>query len=261
MSFKDISAKEWVINVRGSYKEEVFNFLYKHLKGKLHYYELESKKGWFYDTRGMLKDIDSDFIFFWIEDHINMVDVSKYDGILEEMKVNRCEHLVYSWWQDSYQRTFVSLTAKESESLSIYKMNKENIKTIENNIGDYFWIISCTSFTSLKLFKKIISSNHPKLKRWPKETPFDFEKRSTDTMFAPFIHAIPKYELFACIDDDHGSDGYSLIARKLYPPRELRKVKYNKTRYGFFKNILPTNVYKILVALYVLIKRIKYTLK
>ena len=38
-----------------------------------------------------------------------------------------------------------------------------------------FYIISAVSIFSSKLFKKIILSNHPLLKRWSKETPFDFE--------------------------------------------------------------------------------------
>ena len=48
------------------------------------------------------------------------------------------------------------------------KMNKENVKTIKKNMGNEFYTISCVSITSSKLFKKIISSNHPQLKRWPK---------------------------------------------------------------------------------------------
>ena len=65
-SFKDISAEKWVINIRGSYKEQTKNFLQEHLQDKFHHYDIESKKGWFQDTRTMLKDIDTDlFNFNW----------------------------------------------------------------------------------------------------------------------------------------------------------------------------------------------------
>ena len=63
-SFKDISAKKWVINIRGSYKEQTKFFLQEHLQDKFYHHNIESKKGWFHDTRTMLKDIDSDFVFF-----------------------------------------------------------------------------------------------------------------------------------------------------------------------------------------------------
>ena len=36
--------------------------------------------------------------------------------------------------------------------------------------------------------------------------------------------SIPKFELFACLDDDNSVDGYSLQSRGLYPKREIRKV-------------------------------------
>ena len=143
-SFKDISAEKWVINIRGSYKEQTKNFLQEHLQNKFYHYDLESNNGWFHDTRKMLKDIDSDFVFFWIEDHINMVNVSKYDEILNEMKENQCEHLCYfsSWWHEEDKKIFSLLEAKESFSLNIYEMNEENIKTIKKNIGHEFYTIS-----------------------------------------------------------------------------------------------------------------------
>ena len=63
-SFKGISAEKWVINIRGSYKEQTKNFLQEHLQNKFYHYDMESNNGWFHDTRIMLKDIDSDFVFF-----------------------------------------------------------------------------------------------------------------------------------------------------------------------------------------------------
>lgn len=267
LSFKDISAEKWVVNIRGSYKEDTLIFLQKYLKNKLYHYDMESKEGWFYDTRIMLKDINSDFVFFWIEDHINMVNISKCDEILDEMRENQCDHLCYSWWHNNYKKTFSSLVVKESASLNIYEMNKENIKTIEKNIGRYFYIISAVSITSTKLFKKIVSSSHPRLKRWPKETPFDFEKRSTDAEFLPFNLAISKFELFASIDDNHGANGnYSLIDRGLYPNRisreEMKNLEFNKNQFNKnqFKKFIPKVFLKLFAYLYVFIDRIKYTI-
>ncbi len=264
LSFKDISAQKWVVNIRGKYKEKAFIFLNEHLKGKLYRHQLESEKGWFYDTKKMLESIDSDFVLIWIEDHINMVDVSKYDEILNEMHKNNCEHLAYSWWHDKSKRKFNLLTEKGSKNLNFYKINEESIKTIENDMRHYFYIISLASIMSSSLFKKIISSSHPFLKRWPKELPFDFEKRSTDLEFVPFIHAVPKIELFASIDDDHGSPGYSLISRSLYPNREtrenLRRIERKQNDYSFLTRVLPSNIYKILAIVYKFVKRIKYTL-
>ena len=85
-SFKDISSDQWVINVRGKYKEKTLAFLKQHLGEKLHSFELDSPQGWFCDSRKMLEIINGDYVFFWIEDHINQVNIEKFDQILLEMK-------------------------------------------------------------------------------------------------------------------------------------------------------------------------------
>ena len=41
-SFKDISAEKWVINIRGSYKEQTKNFLQEHLKNKFYHYDMKN---------------------------------------------------------------------------------------------------------------------------------------------------------------------------------------------------------------------------
>lgn len=264
LSFKNLSAKKWVINIRGAYRDEAFIFLENHLGKKLNSYRLNSKKGWFHDTRLMLNDIDTDFVFFWIEDHINMVDSSIYDEILTEMKGNNCDYLGYSFHHKKYLKKFELLPSKKCRHLNLYYMDKKNIKIIENKIGNYFYIISACCFMSLKLFRKIILSSHPFLKRWPKETPFDFEKRSTDFEFIPFNLGVSKFELFACIDDDHTVKGYSLISRKLYANRISRKemlnLELNVNKYKKVKKFIPKTFRKFFSYVQVFLVRIKYTI-
>ena len=90
LSFKNLSVKKWVINIRGAYRDEAFIFLENHLGKKLNSYRLNSKKGWFHDTRLMLNDIDTNFVFFWIEDHINMLRRRKILMPLMKMWTKTC---------------------------------------------------------------------------------------------------------------------------------------------------------------------------
>ena len=71
-SFCDEDVDKWVVNIRGPLKEEAGEFLRNRLGEKLELFELESKKGWFHDSRKMLNKINSDYVFFWIEDHLNI---------------------------------------------------------------------------------------------------------------------------------------------------------------------------------------------
>ena len=262
-SFQDISAEKWVVNVRGKYKKQVLKFLRQNLKEKLCAYELESDKGWFYDTREMLTVIHGDYVLFWIEDHINLVSIGKYDQILTEMKRAQSDHLVYTWFGNN--DIFKPLTSNDSKNIKTIHMNKAKVDAVENENNSYFYMISAASICSIKLFNKIIKSNHPYLKRWSKETPFDFEKRSTDVEFLPFNLSISKCELFASIDDNLGMDGYYLIDRGLYPDRarrhELQHVEYSSAgNIDFIKKITPKYIYKHLSSVYTLIRRIFYTI-
>jgi len=262
LSFKDISAQKWVINVRGKYKLDVLFFLHDHLGEKLSAHVLESKKGWFHDSRSLIKEIDTDFVLFWIEDHINMVDVKKYDEILDEMKQYKVDVLPYSWFSrrklDIKHKGINSQTVK---NIGFFLYDATLHSVIEKNIEGGSYIIGCASIFSMSLFKKIINKNDPVFKRWPKKTPFDFEKGPKDTHWLPFVQGNPKYELFASIDDDvhaYKNEGLCLQTRGLYPKRVIRnkememRKRPDKIVLKIYKAIIP-------LSMRVFIKRIKYT--
>ena len=221
-SFQDIDAVKWVINVRGKYKLEVISFLKEHLKDKLLSHQIESGRGWFHDTRLLLPAIETNFVLYWIEDHINMAPVEKYRSILNELAVSKSQYLFTSWWIfDQTQNAYEGLTKDSHDNIDSIMVDHEAAKVILEKYKLHF-IISAAGLFEADLFRKLISTNHPRLRRWPKETPFDLEKRLTDSQWLPLRVSLPKFELFAPIDDDlHGYTG-SLQSRGLYPLRVLR---------------------------------------
>ena len=260
LSFKKIAAKKWVINVRGNYKEKTLLFLKNNLGNKLVYSQLESKYGWFHDTRKLLKEIDSDFVLFWLEDHINLSKIEEYEDIIVEMQQNKCDQLTYTWWYPEFKDVFSPIKSSESKRLDYFEINPMNIKKLEQLQGRYLIPLSIPGIFSVSFFKKIIQSNHPKLKRWPKATPFDFEKRSTDIEFMNFKHALPKFELFASIDDNNRSKGaYCLIDRGMYENRISREEMLIDEKREKKTNPLPEWLKRPLRLVLTFIKRIRYT--
>lgn len=226
-SFKDVRPKKWVINVRGKFKSDVTSFLKENLGDELTIYELSSKEGWFTDTQKMLTSIDTDFVFFWVEDHINTVPVENLAEILDEMKGNGAEYLPYSWWVFGKQmQAYDNLEKTEHKNTFTFILDKKSQKKLfRYTICSYIripYIISMTGIFSLDLFKKIIN-NEPDFLRWhPRYLPFNFEKQPDETQWLPIHYAIPKYELFCSVDDDLRVPGSSLQSRGLYPIRESR---------------------------------------
>ena len=222
-SFSSISANRWVINVRGRYSTRTLDFLRLHLGDKLFSYELNSEEGWFADVRTMLKHINGEYVFFWLEDHINLGKTDLLEKIVEEMQEKDLEYMLYSFWQNGRLRQrYNGISLTTGTYVDFFEYNISNHSIIQSNVGGSY-IISVAAIFKLSLFKKIILADDPIPKRWPKQTPFDFEKSPQDTHWLPIKMALSKQELFASIDDDHECEGYSLQARGLYPIREGRK--------------------------------------
>jgi len=220
-SFYEEDIEIWIINIRGDYKKEAGEFLKENLGSALILFELESKKGWFNDSKKMLKAIDTDYVFFWIEDHLK---VNKEKGVVinvvKEMKNNKIDSLWYTFFP--YMKYYIDVKKKEEKYISWFDLDEDSLQEIHKLKPDLY-LISCASILNQILFKKIIKFNDKRLAiKWPKETPFNFEKSYKDIHWLPFRCGILHHELFAAIDDNTPEPGSSLISRGLYPERKSR---------------------------------------
>ncbi|MBI2354869.1 MAG: hypothetical protein HYV06_07560 [Deltaproteobacteria bacterium] len=223
-SFRDVKAEKWVINVRGRFADQVTTFLMKELGEKLISFRLHSQDGWFFDTRQMLSAIDGDYVFFWLEDHLNMAETFILDSIVEELKENNADYMYYSfWWGGALRQRYQGIPMTPGRHIDWFNHTVDNNPTIQGNAKEGVFLIAVCSIFKSDLFRKIVLTDDPVPKRWPKETPFDFEKCPTDVHWLPLQVALPRQELFASIDDDHVHPGSSLISRGLYPCREQRQ--------------------------------------
>jgi len=267
-SFGLASIDRWVINARGAFREEAMTFLAERLGEKLIPFSIESGKGWFYDSRQMLGFIQSEYVFFWIEDHICMCGPDQLNAIIKDMKNSEIEYLGYSWFGlGEFLREFDEILGKESDTLIGINYGKEVNALRQQNalrvIGGQSYIISACGIFSKDLFERILMCKRPLLRRWPKETPFDFEKRWDDEYILPIQYGIPRFEIFAAIDDDNKHPGSSLISRKLYPERvdrpEMLAVREGVSARKRFKR-LRSILKKLPPALYIwkMFKRISY---
>lgn len=268
-SYKDCNIKEWVINVRGSYRGRVIKYLNSQIDSSLlAIFNLESKQGWFFDSKIMSESINGDYVFFWIEDHILIGGQDQLNLTFSDLKNHNIDYLEYSWYGDGLSiQTFKGLNMREASSLFYINYNKHSherrLKNCKELIGRPIYIISGVAIFSKSLFLKLINARDPFFRRWSKYTPFDFEKRWDDTHWLPFVQGVPKTELFASIDDDNLYTGASLISRDLYPNRASR-IEINRVdEFAFLKNLriqlrrYPA-IYSFASKTWRLIVRIKY---
>lgn len=222
-SFCDADIEKWVINIRGQYKSDAGKFLRDNLGDKLKLFELNSKKGWFYDSRLMMNEICSDYVFFWIEDHVNINrQTNIINNVVSDMKAFNVESLWYSWF--FFRKAYRDLSTFESNTIKWFDLDSNNFTKVQAVVPGLY-IVSCTSILKCSFFKKIINTDDNTVAhKWPKETPFEFEKSDEDLHWLPLRCAVLKEELFVSIDDDSKQPGSCLISRGLYPNRLSREL-------------------------------------
>ena len=267
-SFRDTNPEEWRINVRGRLKKEAGNFLHKELGDKLDLNYMETKKGWFYDTYSFMKYVKSDFIFFWIEDHICLTNPLQFKNVLKEMKEFNTDLLLYSWFHHRTKEKFKMFPKiVDGKHIQVAKVDKISTSSFRDKKFSNYYIVSALSIFKKDFFFKVLLSNRPYLKRWPKYLPFHFEKKIKDRVANVIRYAIPKYELFAVIDEGVDIPGYSLISRGQYPDRftreQLKDIEFNAEISSWkllSRRLLPKIIRLPLSRINSIVKRIGYTI-
>ena len=267
-SFKNANPDEWRINIRGKLKTEAGNFLSKKLGDILHLNYIETKKGWFHDSYSFMRDVKSDFIFFWIEDHICLVNPLPLREILNEMTIYDADLLLYSWFHLRTHDQFKMFPKiADGKHIQVAKVDKISTSNFRDKKFSNYYIVSALSIFKKDFFFKILLSNKPYLKRWPKYLPFNFEKKIKDRVADVIHYAIPKYELFAVIDEGIDIPGYSLISRGQYPDRltreQLKDIEFNAEISPWKllrRRLLPKIIRLPLSRFNSIIKRIGYTI-
>ena len=254
LSFKQASIDKWIINARGPMGEEALEFLREYLGERLVEYKIETDIGWLHDTRVMLDSIETDYVLYWIEDQICMCGPDRLNEVVSEMKKSDVDYMGYSWFGlGTFTSEFLGLPHKALSCILVVDYDKRAHRTrIANSvklIGVQSYIISLPGIFSKELFSQLLQERKFFLRRWPKVTPFDFERTSNDTGVLPLKYGVPKFEIFCTIDDDNQVPGSSLISRGLYPERlsrdELLKVRNDelkKKSFQFLRNTLRHNL-------------------
>jgi hypothetical protein len=255
LSFKE-SSDNWLINIRGKYRVEALEFLRNELGKRLVEFELlDDKKGWITNALGMLEKAHHEYIMMWNEDHLSVMPPQQFRMLVEECDKQQIDYMLYTWWHfgrvhtvlddvpvivgtylDSVMLTqkiweqalvkgypyyLVSLCGifKKSFLLAMMAKDQKLFPLIVSKVlyKVITWSKKLNNQISVDdLFDQITRLLWYKLPRFSQETPFNIEKRPFRIDMLPFVLGVPKQEVFACIDDNLGVPGYSLVERGLY---------------------------------------------
>ena len=239
----------YILNIRGKFADQSINYFKK--KNITSIYNLSSDFGWYHDSYCLLKDLDFDYIFCWLEDFI-CIDKKSFKNLLDEIVKKKIEIINYT------HPYIISDNNKKIKENNLFKY-KTIFKKEYNKLFGTKYIISYGSIINRKLFFKIILKDDHKI--WDKKTPFGFEKNAQQKNWLPLKIGYLKKEIFCSIDDDNNEDYKSLQSRGLYPIRTQKRTdskhlwKYINTGTKFkYKNKI-NNFIKSFFLFYFLLKK------
>ena len=267
-SFRNLKPDQWLVNIRGRFKFQAKKFLKNQLHNKIKLFDLESRQGWFYDTKIIASYIDTSYVLIWIEDHILVDSVIALESCIIEMEKFKVDQLSYSFFTNEMkQRLNIIPTYKKGEFITVKKLDYEACSKIRDALKNDFYATSLLAIMRKDYFIKLLYSPKPYLKRWPRSLPFDFEKKSKDQFSSNIWHAIPNKELFASIDDDKDKEGYSsLISRGIYKSLiseyDTKKIEYSKPSLlkKIIKKYIPYFSLTYISIMYTIFRRLIYTI-
>jgi hypothetical protein len=217
---------------------------------------LDDDRGWQKNSLDMLNKSRNRYILIMNVDHINIAPCIKHRKIISEMAKNGIDYLPCSWWHfGKFRQAFDGVrNLKTGANIDHIKLTRKAWVEVLANGHDYY-LISMVGIFRKNFLKKILSDNswtfpikftfalfalHKalakvgirtgeqvffqkmnslfrfRLKKYPVSTPFEMEKGPERVDILPINYGVPKYELFACLDDDLGVPGYGLAKRKFY---------------------------------------------
>lgn len=255
-SFNTVS-DNWLINVRGTLRIPVIEFLTKELEDRMILFQLlDDSRGWIENALQMLPSAKHEYLLIWNEDHLNTAPQHYLVNVVKEMAERQADYLLCSWWIfGNARKAFDVLPLERGTYIDTTRLTKKRWSELRMD-GYPYYILSLVGiyrrsffeqlllkdrvkmplFVTKNLYRAMALLNHlgmhllqtkyfhiinkflfHKLRYFPKETPFDLEKGPDRTDMLPYTIALPKQELFACIDDDLNTPGYQLIKRGKYP--------------------------------------------
>ena len=230
-SFRSIS-DNWVINVRGSQRQQAVDFLKKELGNQITLFELlDDKRGWIQNTLKMLPSVKYDYMLVWNEDHICLAEPDEIKGVVNEMKDHNVVYLPYTWWFfGKIKKGLEALPFNHARFIDHVTLSSDDWKKATDKGYPYGLIALCgifkvtffkqlmlldkyklplflttnfyrfatvlnkigISFNQRKAFNTVNKLLFHKLRRYSKETPFDLEKDRSRTEILPLKVAWPK---------------------------------------------------------------------
>lgn len=166
------------------------------------------------------------------EDHKLKVSEEKLKFLLREISNFSIDYLPLSFHPQ--YKNFVKELSRNCSHGQIEKefMYWDLSRRCFNNVlpGNRVYPLNLIGVYKKELILRLLRRIRPLYKEFSIQTPYNFERNPRESWYLPIRWAYPQGEIFACIDDDHGIQGYSLISRGEYDSNVKRVVEHHNIK-------------------------------
>jgi hypothetical protein len=223
-SIPEILDSNFSIRVRGNLKD--LNFQSVH---SCQFYFGSSWNEWNLDLIEQVAASPSEYYILMQEDHLLEMSKNNFNSLLREVKELSIDYLPLSFhphYEVFTKELFRKCPSNEiKEKVTFWDLDKHSYS--RTNFQNRNYLLNLIGIYKKDLLLRLLLRSRPYYKQFSIQTPFNFERRPNETWFLPIRWAYPHNEVFACIDDDHGLEGYSLISRGKYKSQSTRLIEHH----------------------------------
>jgi hypothetical protein len=226
---------EFSVRIRGSFKDvaiqDSYTILTKH-GANFSIYSGENVANWKLNTYQQVKESNAESFFILNEDHFPVAPAYKLSEYFD-FCLNERVDVGLLVFPASYQRMYEYLSKEITSTETFYSLDltSKYWRGIPSEAKNY--PVSLVGFYKKKYLIKLLNSRRPFVRRYPFNSPFDFEQSGDKKWIFPIRIAFAKEELLGCIDEDGSQVGSSLISRGLYTEDKVyRSPNHHKEVFG-----------------------------
>jgi len=217
LSFPNGMFLQWVVNIRGKLKHDAAEFIKKQKIPLLRVSHVETRRGWHRDFADLASYVDTQYVFIWLEDHMCVATDEVLCKTIEEFILSGADIMPYSGLNCNTRGYYKDVPSSLSLKFhDIYALNAKTSMNYKMLHKKEHYLFTLTVVLKKSALLDHLSNSNTFIRHWPASSPFDFERRCGFLKKGVLFFAYPKSEIFACIDDDMGVSGYSLVSRNEY---------------------------------------------
>jgi hypothetical protein len=222
-----------LLRIRGSYAGEASNFAnqFGNVEIRLNAEFLQ----WRFQSLVDLCSVNSKYVVFYLEDHLMLAEKNSANFLLDELDLQSNDILQYSWFDQYAKFRHWTLSERyEKRQFGTYlSVDRNMLNRIPGSSKVYF--CSLSSIFRRTFILKILYSGRPWIRKYDPKSPFDVEQQAGATWFLPINFGVTNFEISACIDDDHGVEGYSLISRGFVSDMSMARGTTHHPRFSLYR--------------------------